>query len=424
MKSYGSIWEAIVSEENLREAWRRVRRGHASSAAVQEFEAGLESNLAALRRRLVEGSYVPGGYRQFRIHDPKPRAISCAPVVDRVVHHALCSVITPLIERSFVPVSFACRRGYGAHAACVLARRYAGDAKYFCKMDVRKYFDSIDHERLLGVLLPKFREANVRRLIELIVRHSVPGLPSGCGLPIGNLTSQWFANLFLSAFDHAALAGFGVRSPVGYLRYMDDFVFFTTSKAEVWRLHDIAKLWLEGERGLEVKDEATVVAPVTEGVPFLGLRIWSDCWRLKRARFQRTRRTFAQRVRQFGRGELDEKRFAQCAASSDGASRWFGFKGILSDLAPEEGSSSGSNRVKRGGSWNNNADNCTSSNRNNNTPSNENNNNGFRLVSTMSEQTGFHSSTPALRISGDKHAHLWSASSLGDRQTRDLFFYN
>ena len=174
----------------------------------------------------------------------------------------------------------------------------------------------------------------------------------------------------------------------------------------------------KNERDLECKDEATVVAPVSEGVPFLGLRIWPNCWRLNRLRFLHTRRTFTQRVRQFERGELEERRFAQCAASSDGASRWFGFKGILNDLASEEGSSSGSNRVKRGGSWNNNADNCTSSNRNNNTPSNENNNNGFRLVSTVSEQTGFHSGTPALRACGDEHAYIWSASSFSDRQTR------
>ena len=165
---------------------------------------------------------------------------------------------------------------------------------------------------------------------------------------------------------------------------MDDFVFFTDSKAAAWHLHDEAKRWLQAQRGLEIKDGATVVAPVTEGVPFLGLRIWPTCWRLKRARFLRTRRTFAQRVKQFEGGALDEKRFAQCAASSDGASRWFGFKGILNDLASKEGSSSGSNRVKRGGSWNNNADNCTSSNRNNAIPSYKNIILGFRLVRTLS----------------------------------------
>lgn len=397
MRSYAGIWKTIVSDENIREAWLRVRRGHTSSASVQDFEADLERNLVALRNRLIDGAYVPGEYRQFRIYDPKPRTISCAPVVDRIVHHALCGVIAALIERSFVPVSFACRKGYGAHAACALARRYAGRAKYFCKMDVRKYFDSVDHERLKEVLLPMFREEPVKSLLHAIISSPVPGMPEGKGLPIGNLTSQWFANLFLNAFDHLALAGFGGKKAIGYLRYMDDFVFFADSKSEAWRLHDAAKRWLEEKRGLAVKNEATVVAPVTEGVPFLGLRIWPSCWRLKRTRLLRTSRTFARRVRQFEDGVLDEKRFAQCVASADGALRRFGFKGILNDLASKEGSFSGSNRVKRGGSWNNNADNCTSSNRNNNNPSNANNNNGFRLVSTMSEQTGFHFDTPALR---------------------------
>ena len=399
MRSYGHIWEEIVSEENLRDAWRLVRRGHSHSAAIQEFENNFEERLFELRKRLMDGEYRPSGYRQFKIFDPKPRTISCAPVVDRIVHHALCGTITPLIERSFVPVSFACRKGYGAHAACALARHYASRSAFFCKMDVRKYFDSIDHKRLMDILLPIFREDAVKRLLRIIISNLVPGMPDGRGLPIGNLTSQWFANLFLNAFDHSALAGFGGSAPGGYLRYMDDFVFFTAGKAEAWRLHDAAKMWLEVERGLVIKDEATVVAPVTEGVPFLGLRIWANCWQLKRSRFLRARRTFTARVRQFERGAIDETRLAQCAASADGASRWFGFKGILGDLASKEGSSSGTNRVKRGGSWNNNADNCTSSNRNNNNPSNENNNNGFRLVSTMSEQTGFHFEVPVLRMS-------------------------
>ena len=405
MRSYGGIWERIVSEENLHGAWRRVRRGHATSAAVREFEANLEANLVGLRTKLMDCTYRPSGYRQFRIYDPKPRTISCATVADRIVHHALCGVITPLMERSFVSVSFACRKGYGAHAACALARRYAGRAAYFCKMDVRKYFDSIAHDRLMDVLMPMFREETVRCLLRAIVECPVPGLPVGRGLPIGNLTSQWFANLFLSAFDHAALEGLGGKAPTGYLRYMDDFVFFAKGKAEAWRLHDAAREWLRNFRGLDIKDEATVVAPVSEGVPFLGLRIWPNCWRLKRSRFLQTRRTFAARMNQFERGVIDEARLVQCAVSADGASRWFGFRGILGNLASKAGPSSGSNRVKRGGSWNNNANNCTSSNRNNNNPSNENNNNGFRLVSTMSEQTGFHFDAPALRSCGDEHAY-------------------
>lgn len=337
MRSHGNLWRTITSEENLLAAWRRVRRGHARASAVLTFERNLADNLSRLRQALVAGAYSPGTYRQFRIFDPKPRTISCAPVADRVVHHALCTVIAPLLERSFVPVSFACREGYGAHAACRLARRYAGRAQCSCKMDVRHYFDSIGHDRLLEVILPSFREKPVRDLIERIVRHPVPGMPTGRGLPIGNLTSQWFANAYLNAFDHAALSGLGGRCPVGYLRYMDDFILFGETKSECWRLHDAARWWLLTHRGLEVKGEATVVAPVTEGIPFLGLRIWRGGWRLQRGRFLRTRRTFAERCRQHVDGRIDDARFAQCCASSDGASRWFGFKGILKDLATEEG---------------------------------------------------------------------------------------
>ena len=421
MKSFGGLWKKVVSEENLHEAWRRVRRGHAGSEAVRAYGGILDGNLAELRQCLLDGSWRPGAFRQFSIRDPKPRMISCAPVRDRVVHHALCNVIVPILERRFVPVSFACRKGFGSHSACALARRYAGRSAYYCKMDVRHYFDSIDHRRLAEVLLPLFREREVRNLIQTIIDHPVPGQLSGRGLPIGNLTSQWFANAFLDAFDHEALAGLGGMPPTGYLRYMDDFIFFAETKAEAWRLHDAAAKWLCAERGLETKEEATVVAPVSEGVPFLGLRIWPESWRLQRQRFLRTRRTFSRRVRQWRTGCLSDARFAQCAASSDGSLRWFGFKGILNDLASEEGSSSGSNRVKRGGSWNNNADNCTSSNRNNDNPSNSNNNNGFRLVSTVSDRTGSHSETPEPRACGDEHATPRSASSASDRRAGILF---
>lgn len=394
MKSYGALWEKITSEENLYKAWRSVRKGHGNSASVLNYEKDLTNNISKLREKLLLGTYEVSNYWQFKLYDPKPRVITCSSVVDRIVHHALCQIISSLLEREFVSVSFACRKGYGSHRACQLARRYAGKSKYFCKMDIRKFFDNVKHEILLSILLPKFREKEVRKLLTQIITHPIPGQASGFGLPIGNLTSQWFANTFLTQFDHQALSGFGKRKPCGYLRYMDDFCFFSNSKAEAWRLHDEAKQWLQENLSLEIKDEATTVAPTSEGVPFLGLRIWSNSWRFKRSRFLRTRETYFKRLNQYFNGEITEESFSRCIASSDGSIRWFGFKNILKDLASEDVCSSGSNRVIRGGSYNNNASNCTASNRNNHNPSNDNNNNGFRLVSTMSEQTGFHSEMP------------------------------
>ncbi|MEI6150168.1 MAG: reverse transcriptase domain-containing protein [bacterium] len=383
MKSHGGLWGKITALENLLAAWGRVRKGHAGSQAVQEYAAAWDDNLAGLRADLLSGAYRPSDYRQFRVLDPKPRTISCAPVRDRVLHHALCGVITPLLERSFTEDNYACREGKGTHRACARARDLVRRNPWFCKIDVRHYFDSISHGRLLACLLPLFREMQVCDLIEKIVRQPVPGTPDGYGLPIGNLTSQWFANTYLNAFDHFATEALHVP---GYIRYMDDMVLFRDSKAACWQAHDKAAHWLREERGLELKTEATLVAPVSEGLPFLGLRIFPACWRLQRQRFLRTRRKFACHERAWRHGLTDEARLQAFAVAADGGVRWFGFKGILKDKqdqATGEGAASGSNRVKRGGSWNNNARNCRSANRNSNDPNNRNNNNGFRLSSTM-----------------------------------------
>ncbi len=423
MKSFGGIWERIVSEGNLRAAWKRVRRGHGHSPEVLAYGGGLEPNLSALRETLSAGTWRPGAFRQFRIRDPKPRVISCAPVEDRVVHHALCGVVAPLLERGFIDRSFACREGKGAHLACRLAREQAKRHGWFLKMDVHHYFDSIPHDRLLGILQAKFREQRVRELVEAIVRQPVPGLSTGFGLPIGNLTSQWFANAYLDGLDH--LLAEGMRLGGAYLRYMDDILVFADSKASCWELHDRAREWLLRERGLALKDEATIVAPVTEGVPFLGLRIYPGTWRLRRTRFLRTRRKAAGRIAAFEAGCIDGARLAQSLASADGSARWFGFKGILNNVAAGEGASSGSNRVKRGGSWNNNAANCRSANRNNNNPSNTNNNLGFRLSSIRPGQitrppTGSHPTTPVPRDAGDEHASLRAASSASKSRRGDF----
>lgn len=419
MRSYGQLWERVASPENLSAALGRVMKGRGAKRDVVAFAARREEELAALRADLLSGAWRPGPYGQFRLTDPKPRTISCAPVRDRVAHHALCGVIAPLLERGFTEDCYACRVGKGTHRAATRARELVRRHGWTCKLDIRRYFDSVPHDRLLELLLPIFREVEIRRLIEMIVRHPVPGLPEGCGLPIGNLTSQWFANFYLSGLDHFAKET--LKAP-GYIRYMDDIVLFADGKAEIWRLHDGVCEWVERERGLEIKGERTVVAPVTEGLAFLGLRIFPGGWRFQRTRLLRTRRKFRLRERQYLAGEIGGARLAMCAAAAEGGVRWYGFRGILQSLGVEgsegiwaggEGADSGSNRVKRGGSWNNTASNCRSAYRNNNDPSNRNNNIGFRLVSTMRPkgQAGSHPPAPAPRSGEDEQARLRAAGS-------------
>ena len=167
------------------------------------------------------------------------------------------------------------------------------------------------------------------------------------------------------------------------------------------------------------------MAPVTEGLPFLGLRIFPACWRLQRQRFLRTRRKFARHERAYEAGLLDEARLQACAVAADGGVRWFGFKGILkdkNDWATGEGADTGSNRVNRGGSWNNNARNCRSANRNNNTPSNRNNNNGFRLSSTVRPgHAGSHPVEPVSREGGNDHVRFRAAGSASERRAGTPF---
>lgn len=419
MRSYGQLWERVTSPENLAAALRRVMKGRGTKRDVAAFAARREEELAALREELLSGAWRPGPYGQFRVTDPKPRTISCAPVRDRVAHHALCGVIAPLLERGFTEDCYACRVGKGTHRAAARARDLVRRHGWTCKLDIRRYFDSVPHDRLLELLLPMFREKEVRRVIEMIVRQPVPGLPDGRGLPIGNLTSQWFANFYLSGLDHFAKET--LKAP-GYIRYMDDIVLFADGKAEIWRLHDGVCEWVERERGLEIKGERTVTAPVSEGLAFLGLRIFPGGWRFQRSRLQRTRRKFRLRERQWLSGEIDSEQLTMCAAAAEGGVRWYGFRGILQSLGGEvskgiwaggEGADSGSNRVKRGGSWNNTASNCRSAYRNNNDPSNRNNNIGFRLVSTMRPkgQAGSHPPSPAPRGGGDEQARLRAAGS-------------
>ena len=354
MRSYGQLWERVASPENLSAALGRVMKGRGAKRDVAAFAARAGDELAALRGELLSGAWRPGPYGQFRVTDPKPRTISCAPVRDRVVHHALCGVIAPLLERGFTEDCYACRVGMGTHRAAARARELVRRNAWACKLDIRHYFDSVPHDRLLELLLPIFREKEVCRMIEVIVRQPVPGLPEG--------------------------------------------------------------------RGLEIKGERTVTAPVSEGLAFLGLRIFPGGWRFQRTRLLRTRRKFRLRERQWLAGEIDDVQLAMCAAATEGGVRWYGFRGILQSLGVEdsegiwaggEGADSGSNRVKRGGSWNNTASKCRSGYRNDNGPSSRNNNIGFRLVSTMRPkgQAGSHPPAPAPRGGGDEQARLRAAGS-------------
>jgi retron-type reverse transcriptase len=236
MKRYGNLWPQITDFTNLIEAARKAQRGKRFQENVLAFNYNIETNLLELQEELIAKAYRPGPYKTFQIVEPKKRMISAAPYRDRVVHHALCNVIAPIFERTFTPDSYANRKGYGTHRALRKFVKYARTSRYVLQCDIRKYFPSIDHEILKTIIRRKIKCRETLWLIETIidasneqepVHHFFPGddlftpYERRRGLPIGNLTSQFFANVYLNGFDHFVREELKARR---YIRYVDDFV--------------------------------------------------------------------------------------------------------------------------------------------------------------------------------------------------------
>ena len=246
MKRYGDLFEKIVSWDNLVEAARMALRGRKRINAAR-FYFHLETELIQLEDELRSGAYRPLPYRVFEIFEPKRRVISAADIRDRVVHHAICRILEPIFERRAISDSFACRRGKGSQAAAQRVQDLMRRDEWFLKCDISQYFASIDHQRLQGLLRRIIRDRQLLALLDQIIEAPLPGLPPGRGLPIGNLTSQHFANLYLGELDHFIKERLRVG---GYVRYMDDFLLFGATRDGLREQHDQIRNFLDQHLGL------------------------------------------------------------------------------------------------------------------------------------------------------------------------------
>ena len=290
MKRQGNLWPSIVSFESLDAAARRSLRGKRNRPGAAAFFLDLESQLFALQGELESGTYRPGPYRNFWIQDPKPRLISAAPFRDRVVHHALAGAIEPRIERRLMDHVYACRRGRGQHRALVRFVEHARRYRYVLMMDIEKYFASIDHQVLFTLLRKLFKDERVLALCERIVSagagtppgpvrffpgdHLLSPLAHPRGLPIGNLTSQLFANLMLDPIDHLATDQLGLT---GYLRYMDDFACFSNDREELIEARRRIREELLYRR-MRFQERKSRVRRTDERLTFLGFTICGTPW--------------------------------------------------------------------------------------------------------------------------------------------------
>lgn len=302
MRRHGDLFEQIVSFGNLeRAAGMALRGGKRINAA--RFYFHLETELIRLEDELRSGMYQPRPYRVFEIFEPKRRVISAADIRDRVVHHAICRILEPILERRSIADSFACRRGKGSQAAAHRVQYLMRRDGWFLKCDIRHYFASIDHVRLRSLLRRIIKDRRLLELLDRIIDAPLPGAPPGRGLPIGNLTSQHFANLYLGELDHFIKERLRVK---GYVRYMDDFILFGAGPELLQERYDRIRQFLAEDLGLELKERATILAPVHAGVPFLGLRISRGRIGLQHRKWHRFRRRFLVLEKQYLKGRISE----------------------------------------------------------------------------------------------------------------------
>ncbi len=295
-------YAAVCDWDNLRLAHRKAAKGKRGRRAAATFEYRLADNLLRLQHELVTQTYRPGPYNSFYIHDPKRRLISAAPFRDRVVHHALCNLMEPVFERGFIYDSYANRVGKGTHRALDRAQYYARRFDYVLQCDVEQFFPAVDHRVLKAILARKVRDPGVLWLIDQILASGIGVLAEEYrqryfpgddlfaahrprGLPIGNLTSQFWANCLLDSLDHFVKRD--LECPA-YLRYVDDFALFADDKETLWAWREALIEYLAGLR-LTIHPGAHP-RPVTEGFPFLGFVVYPTHRRLKRRKVVAYRR--------------------------------------------------------------------------------------------------------------------------------------
>lgn len=325
--------KAIAEPENLLLAAAKARRGKSRRPDVETWWLRREGEVLRLAAELAAGTWQPGGYRFFEIREPKRRIIAAAPFADRVVHHALCNLMQPVLQRTFIARSFSCQTGKGTTAARACCRTLVNRHRFVLKCDVRRFFPSIDHAMLLEMLGRRIGDRGAMALCRRIVashRTDAEGRP--CGLPIGNLTSQLWGNFHLDGLDHAVTEAAGHGA---YLRYTDDFLLFGEDKAALWELRQLVEAEL-GKVGLVLALPKSRLLACREGVPFCGFRFLPG---VRPRILGATKRRFEARRRHLGEGPARRL--------SEGVFAWYQFSREGNSIGLRRGWGTGRGRTER-----------------------------------------------------------------------------
>lgn len=322
MQVHRHLFERITSKENLFIAWEEFRKGKQGRKDVQEFERKLEQNLFRLHRELIAGSYQHQPYSAFTICDPKQRRIHKATVQDRILHHAVFSVLNPIFEPMFISYSFSCRKGKGTHRAVDALDRMLRSVSrngtrpcFVLKCDIHQFFASVDHHILLGILSKRVKDEKTIALLGEIIESFAakdPTIFGRNGIPIGNLTSQLFANIYLNEFDQFIKQKLKIKR---YVRYTDDFVIVAGSHEELEAVLLPIRSFLKEHLYLALHPHKVTIRKYRQGIDFLGYVLLPHHRVLRTRAKRRILRKLRERIAAHKAGLLTEESVEQSLQS-------------------------------------------------------------------------------------------------------------
>lgn len=314
MKRHGNLYKKLTAAGNIHLAWQEARRGKSAKPSVRRFEEDTETNLARIRESLVSKTFQPSPYKTKMIYEPKKRMIYILPFdPDRIVHHALMQVVEPIWTGLFISDSYACIRGRGLHAGSRRTMEFVRRNKYCLKMDISKFYPSVDHAILEDIVRRKIKCPDTLELFHKIIYSA----PDGKNVPIGNYTSQWMGNLYLNELDMFVKHHCRIHD---YLRYCDDFCLFHDDKALLGRLAREIEAFLADRLALTLSK--CDLFPVSRGVDFLGYRHFPGYVLLRKSTSIRIRRRLSALPGLLATGRITLDRFRGAVASISGWLKW------------------------------------------------------------------------------------------------------
>ncbi len=344
MKTYNKIYNNIISLENLILAWKKARKGKTKKDYVKEFERNLFYNLIALHYELKSQTYKPKPLKTFILRDPKTRKISKSDFRDRIVYHAIVSILEPIFDKTFIYDSCANRKGKGNLLAIKrfdkFKRKISRNGKinswfndnqvkgFYLKADIRHYFKEINHEILLDIIERKIKDERIIQLIWKILKNYQN--EDNCrGMPLGNLTSQFFANIYLNELDYFVKCYLKAKY---YIRYVDDFVILHSSKEQLECWKNKIDEFLNKELKIELHPDKSKIISLSKGIDFVGFRNFYYFKLLRKRNIKNMRR----KIRLLNEGLIDYVKFLEIFQGWNAYAKWANSFKLVDNLIKEE----------------------------------------------------------------------------------------